>query len=388
MKNRGTLLFNLAATQPNNGTKRHGGGIYGEIVLRKIIELGLPIMVGYDGSRWLNPEMRTLCEENTVEMVDISNGGFQPVIDHYGIRLFYSPQPLDDLYTLKNCRIVVTIHDLRPIELPLDKKMFWRYRQNLSMLLKNILTLMCPSYIKRRRYKKNANFISNPNVSFAVVSNHSLASVNLFFPESMKKDISVFFSPSTSLMEVSERKYQKDFYLLVSANRWEKNSLRAMIALDQLCSEGRLDGRRVIVTGVNSVDYFRYKFRNPDLFDCKGYVSDEELNQLYHDAYCFIYPSLNEGFGYPPLEAMRYGVPVLASPFSSISEVCGSAALYFNPFSIDEIKIRIIQLENKIVYDRMVEKSLQQYDCITERQKVDLENMVRFIYEQDPNMER
>lgn len=374
------VLYNLAATQPVSGSMRHGGGIYGEIVLRKIIELRRNVIVAYDSRHWLNPEMKALCENNSVELVDISQCGFQSVIDSRGIDIFYSPQPLDELYRLENCELVVTIHDLRPIELPLDRKMFWRYKMQFSMQLKNLLEILSPSFIRRHRYRKNENFICKPNLRFAVVSNHSLGSVNLFFPESADKDIPVFYSPSTSLDLVPGRKEECDFFLLVSANRWEKNCLRAIMALDQLCSEGRLAGKRVVVTGVRSADYFRYRIKNPGIFDFRGYVSDEELNQLYHDAYCFIYPSLNEGFGYPPLEAMRYGVPVLASPFSSISEVCGDAALYFNPFSIDEIKIRIIQLENTALYERHKAKSVERYKYITVRQKVDLERFVRFIY--------
>ena len=374
------VLYNLAATQPVSGSMRHGGGIYGEIVLRKIIELRRNVIVAYDSRHWLNPEMKALCENNSVELVDISQCGFQSVIVSRGIDIFYSPQPLDELYRLENCELVVTIHDLRPIELPLDRKMFWRYKMQFSMQLKNLLEILSPSFIRRHRYRKNENFICKPNLRFAVVSNHSLGSVNLFFPESADKDIPVFYSPSTSLDLVPGRKEECDFFLLVSANRWEKNCLRAIMALDQLCSEGRLAGKRVVVTGVRSADYFRYRIKNPGIFDFRGYVSDEELNQLYHDAYCFIYPSLNEGFGYPPLEAMRYGVPVLASPFSSISEVCGDAALYFNPFSIDEIKIRIIQLENTALYERHKAKSVERYKYITVRQKVDLERFVRFIY--------
>lgn len=374
------VLYNLAATQPVSGSMRHGGGIYGEIVLRKIIELRRNVIVAYDSRHWLNPEMKALCENNSFELVDISQCGFQSVIDSRGIDIFYSPQPLDELYRLENCELVVTIHDLRPIELPLDRKMFWRYKMQFSMQLKNLLEILSPSFIRRHRYRKNENFIRKPNLRFAVVSNHSLGSVNLFFPESADKDIPVFYSPSTSLDLVPGRKEECDFFLLVSANRWEKNCLRAIMALDQLCSEGRLAGKRVVVTGVRSADYFRYRIKNLGIFDFRGYVSDEELNQLYHDAYCFIYPSLNEGFGYPPLEAMRYGVPVLASPFSSISEVCGDAALYFNPFSIDEIKIRIIQLENTALYERHKAKSVERYKSITARQKVDLERFVRFIY--------
>jgi glycosyltransferase involved in cell wall biosynthesis len=62
-----------------------------------------------------------------------------------------------------------------------------------------------------------------------------------------------------------------------------------------------------------------------------GYVSDEELRALYEGAMGFVFPSLYEGFGIPPLEAMNCGCPVLASRAASIPEVCGEAALYFDP---------------------------------------------------------
>ena len=212
------------------------------------------------------------------------------------------------------------------------------------------------------------------------MSNHSRSAVKLFFPELKEKDIPVMFSPSTVKEGHFIKKYDCDYFLLVSGVRWEKNNLRAIIALDELCSEGYIDGKRVIVTGADSKTAFKYKFKNPEIFSFVGYVDDDELRQLYHDAYCFIYPSLNEGFGYPPLEAMYYGVPVLASPFSSISEVCGDAALYFNPFSIKEIKMRIIQLESPEVRSDLGKRGLKRYGVIRERQDCDLDRIVDFIY--------
>jgi glycosyltransferase involved in cell wall biosynthesis len=62
-----------------------------------------------------------------------------------------------------------------------------------------------------------------------------------------------------------------------------------------------------------------------------GYVSDAELSSLYRHAACFVFPSLYEGFGIPPLEAMAHGCPVVASTAASIPEVCGDAAVYFDP---------------------------------------------------------
>jgi glycosyltransferase involved in cell wall biosynthesis len=62
-----------------------------------------------------------------------------------------------------------------------------------------------------------------------------------------------------------------------------------------------------------------------------GYVSDAELRGLYEHAACLVYPSLYEGFGLPPLEAMACGCPVIASRAASLPEVCGDAALYCDP---------------------------------------------------------
>lgn len=60
-------------------------------------------------------------------------------------------------------------------------------------------------------------------------------------------------------------------------------------------------------------------------------VSDETLASLYRNASLFVYPSLHEGFGFPPLEAMSVGCPVLVSSTASLPEICGDAAQYFDP---------------------------------------------------------
>ena len=62
-----------------------------------------------------------------------------------------------------------------------------------------------------------------------------------------------------------------------------------------------------------------------------GYVADDELPSLYSLASCFVYPSLYEGFGLPPLEAMACGTPVVSSSAASLPEVTGGAALLANP---------------------------------------------------------
>jgi glycosyltransferase involved in cell wall biosynthesis len=74
------------------------------------------------------------------------------------------------------------------------------------------------------------------------------------------------------------------------------------------------------------------------------WVSDEDLEGLYAAAACFVFPSLAEGFGIPVLEAMQRGVPVACSDTSSLPEVAGEAARYFDPLDVDEIAASIADL--------------------------------------------
>jgi len=70
-----------------------------------------------------------------------------------------------------------------------------------------------------------------------------------------------------------------------------------------------------------------------------GYVPLELMPSLYREAFALVFPSLYEGFGIPLLEAMACGCPVITSNTSSMPEVCGDAAMYFNPN--DEVSIKL-----------------------------------------------
>lgn len=74
-----------------------------------------------------------------------------------------------------------------------------------------------------------------------------------------------------------------------------------------------------------------------DSVTCLGYVSQEELNALYAGAGCFVYPSIYEGFGLPPLEAMACGTAVICSATTAVGEVVGDAALTVHPQDAPEI---------------------------------------------------
>jgi len=77
-----------------------------------------------------------------------------------------------------------------------------------------------------------------------------------------------------------------------------------------------------------------------------GYVSDQDLCALYSSCLAFVYPSIYEGFGLPPLEAMACGAPVIASRVPSIGEVVGSVALRVDPLSTEELAGAIVALRD------------------------------------------
>jgi len=66
-------------------------------------------------------------------------------------------------------------------------------------------------------------------------------------------------------------------------------------------------------------------------------VGDQELFNLYGTAKIFVFPSLHEGFGFPPLEAMAFGVPVVCSNVPTLREVCGGHPIYFDPRNVHSI---------------------------------------------------
>lgn len=92
-----------------------------------------------------------------------------------------------------------------------------------------------------------------------------------------------------------------------------------------------------------------------------GYVDDSDLPALYNLAEVFVYPSLYEGFGFPVLEAMACGCPVVTSSSSSFLEITGNAAMLINPTDIESVaKAILIIILNKKIRTRLVQQGLIQ----------------------------
>ncbi len=96
--------------------------------------------------------------------------------------------------------------------------------------------------------------------------------------------------------------------------------------------------------------------RADDRVRITGFVDEDQLDDLYRRASIFVFPSLDEGFGMPVLEAMAYQVPVIASNVSALPEVCGDAAILIDPLNSDQIAAELKRLS----MDPELSKKLQQ----------------------------
>ncbi|HSS72569.1 MAG TPA: glycosyltransferase family 1 protein [Gaiellaceae bacterium] len=123
----------------------------------------------------------------------------------------------------------------------------------------------------------------------------------------------------------------RESFLLYPANAWpHKNHARLFEAFALVRRER--PGLRLVLTGAG-----HDALTLPDGVESRGHVPLVELVRLYRTAAAVVYPSLYEGFGMPCLEAMACGAPVAASNVASLPEVCGDAAVYLDPNSIESI---------------------------------------------------
>ncbi len=376
--NKINLIFDLSSTQPVKDTIRHGGGIYGEIVFERMAKMGYRFSAVYDSSLWLNPYILDICRENSIELYDLAHFKVENIVQNHHDPLIYCPV---SSILCNGVKTITTIHGLRKIEWPFD----WfqlKYKNSFREIVIFFIRLFFRKYWRKRQIDKMFRLLSNSRLKYVTVSKHSKYSFLSVFPEMKANEIDVYYSPNTSINDESATPFMhpKKYFLLVSGNRWEKNNLRAMIALDEIFAERpEFDDFCAIVTGVNDLNYYSYRFRCPDRFVCKGYVEDVVLDSLYAGCYALVYPSLNEGFGYPPIEAMRYGKPVAASAITSIPEVCGNAALYFNPWDYREIKNRLLMLMEGACIDEYSKMARERYLYISKKQEDDLNLLIEWI---------
>lgn len=146
-------------------------------------------------------------------------------------------------------------------------------------------------------------------------------------------------------------------YILYVGNAYPHKNIEKLVESFAKTSEKNPDVQLVLV---GKMDYFYQRIKqlvddnNYKNIIFPGFVTDEELQALYENCRVYTFPSLYEGFGLPPLEAMAKGAPVISSREACMPEILKEGALFYNPYSVDDIE----QKTEEILHNEEVRKDL------------------------------
>ena len=259
-----------------------------------------------------------------------------------GAQLFHATEHL--LMPLKDIPTILTVHDLIFQHLPEHHKFLNRWYLNLTM----------PLYCRRATHL----------IAVSEATRQDLITTYKLPPEKVTviyeaADPQFCPQPQTKVEAVrAHYGLPQQFLLYVGTIEPRKNLIRLLQAWEILYLEGKAPPLVIVgKRGWLSDNFFAALENSPvrDAVILTGYVSDEDLPALYAAATVFIFPSLYEGFGLPPLEAMACGVPVACSNTASLPEVVGDAAMLFNPTATEEI----IQVLSKLLNNTDLREALK-----------------------------
>lgn len=381
------ILYDMAASQPNGETKFHGGSEYSKTVFYELVNRnsGIEVEAFYDKNRETDEQVTLFCKEKNIALhyIDLSQD-LNRLINDRNYDVVYSALPGKEYLNVKfplETKFVFTQHGLRGLEL-LNDKFEIKYIKGIKRKIKCIIRKIFPEIVLKRRLEAVKElFDVTENKQLITDSFHSKSSILRYFPELSEDQITVAAAPAKKVITDNNEKEVlnnigvviRKYFLLVSADRWEKNNYRMIIALNQLIKSKKdlFRDYKILVLGNEGGTIYKNIIleENREKFIFRGYVSVEELEALYKNAFAFLYPSLNEGFGYPPIEAMKYGTLSICAADSSITEVCGDAVLYFNPYNTNEMAIRVLQSFDNEVREQLNGKMHQHYQEISEIQE-------------------
>jgi glycosyltransferase involved in cell wall biosynthesis len=239
-----------------------------------------------------------------------------------GVTLFHAPHYV--LPPLVSCRSVVTIHDCIHLMFPqyLPNRIALNYaRTSMALAARRATRVLTVSESSKRDIVR---FFGTAADKIDVIYN---AYDERFAVEPREEDV----------IRVRERYQLHDEFVLYAGNVKPHKNLERLIEAFHLVRSRGLDHLKLVMIGDEISKYAalrRAVHRNQlhQYVRFLGYMPEETLAVLYRLAGVFVFPSLYEGFGLPPLEAMASGTPVVTSNVSSLPEVAGDAAVLVDPY--------------------------------------------------------
>ena len=202
--------------------------------------------------------------------------------------------------------------------------------------------------------------ICNKARGIITVSEFSKNEISSYYDISKERFEVVYNAVDSAFKPIEDEDLKKEnFFVTVSSLKENKNFPIVLEAFNKLQSR-MLDAKLYIIgdfkaKSFNKLDIQEYE-KNPNV-KLLGRVSDEDLIRFYSNAIAFIFPSLYEGFGIPPLEAQACGCPVVSSNSSSLPEVLEETALFASPMDATSFADKMYQIaKDSTLRNSLIEK--------------------------------
>ena len=391
------IIFDLVSSQPFSFNVRYNGGAqYVKNVFRQFIFENYKyknlIYCTYDSKVILDKEIKSLCIENNVILLDINIHKIEYYADFYNIEKVFIgiAQRYLDLSFKNNIKLVLVVHDLRDLEIfqSIKELIYLTKLNSLGSVFKFLIILLFHKIWLRyrfrtnfKRYNKLFSLASKTKLEIWTVSNHTKYVILSQFPFLHNVKVKIYWSPEILInqeLKPINALSKVNFVLVVASDNWEKNSLKVIESFIKL-NDKKIDKVNLVILGELSFTKLKSLVKRHQWIYNFSNVDDAEIEWLYSKAKALIYLSYVEGFGYPPIQAMKYGTPVLASATSSILEICGTAPMYCCPYSQSEILARLVFLIDNDLSEFEI-KSHNRYSVVSQKQKCDLSKMVSDIH--------
>ncbi|MGE3706539.1 MAG: glycosyltransferase family 4 protein [Vicinamibacterales bacterium] len=270
------------------------------------------------------------------------------------VSLFHAPHYV--LPPLVPCRSVVTIHDCIHLMFPeyLPNQFALRYaRSSIRMAARRADRVLTVSESSKRDILKFVD--TDPDKIHVIYNAHD----ERFSHEPREEDV----------VRVRERYQLQDEFVLYAGNVKPHKNVERLIDAFQLVHARGLDHLKLVIIGdelskSTAVRRAVHRHNLHKFVRFLGYLPEDTLAVMYRLAGLFVFPSLYEGFGLPPLEAMASGTPVVTSNVSSLPEVAGDAAVLVNPLDAGDIADGIM----RVLTDETVRRDLRRKGLARARQ--------------------